>query len=91
MARSCSESRKEKIIHRGDEAKLKQYMEDNKESLQQEAGKLRAEAKLRREELEHFDVPFTNLNWMKYLEKNDVFLRTLLTNSTEMRKNILLD
>ena len=48
LARSCSESRKEKIIHRGDEAMLKQYMEDNKESLQQEAGKLRAEARARR-------------------------------------------
>ena len=77
---------RKKIIHHGDEAKLKQYMEDNKESLRQEAGKLRAEAKLRREELEHFDVPITNLQWMKYLEKNDTFLRSLLTNSTETRK-----
>jgi len=35
---------RKKISHRGDEAKLKQYMEDNKESLQQEAGKSESRA-----------------------------------------------
>jgi len=70
----------------GDEAALKAFMEENREALVAEAARIRAAAQRTLDDLEGGTMPYTNAEWLTWLEEHDDAFRKLLREASARRK-----
>eukprot|EP00973_Karenia_brevis_P046153 6396182-Karenia_brevis.AAC.1 len=67
------------------EGQLEKYLQEHRESLEQEAADIRNHAR-QREKLLHSDVPHTNADWLAWLETNEEMFKDTLKNATSARR-----
>ena len=70
----------------GDHAKLRQFVENNKDDLREEARKLRETAKRTLEEAEH-PIPFSNAEWLAWMTDHEVEFRECMQQATVTRRS----
>ena len=72
------------IIYQGDDEALRQYIQEHKRELQSEAADLRENAKRQRPSV----IPFTNAEWLEWLDQNDEYFRGQLRVATAARRHL---
>ena len=70
----------------GDHAKLRQFVENNKDDLREEARKLRETAQRTLEEAEH-PIPFSNAEWLAWMTDHEVEFRECMQQATVTRRS----
>ena len=76
------------IIHAGDQDALQEYIDRNKDTLEQEAAETRKAAKDNLQQLRAATLPYSNQEWLTWLDDNDSKLRQHLREATAKRRHI---
>ena len=76
------------IIHPGNPAVLQTYIEENRADLEREAAEIRKTAKERLQELKSSILPYTNREWLQWLDSNEAVFRENLREATMRRRNL---
>lgn len=74
------------IVHSGDPRALREYIDENRASLEEELQERRAQETFMKE-LEK-DFPFSTDEWMKWMEENDQLFREFMKNATRERAKV---
>ena len=76
----------QEIVHHGNEAELKRYMDENREQLEAEAKQIRLQATQALETSVSMPVPVTNRQWLDWMEENDGELQEYVRSATQVRR-----